>query len=655
MMLRRVFSIRDPFPLWLAVVVSGILAAFSVWKLHTFQHDALDVAIYTQTVFLSASGNWFDLTIHPHSYLGDHMELLLAALVGIYQFIPRIETLLVVQSLALGASVIPFYHIVRTWMPTTWARGLALAYIAYPHLWNIGAFEFHMLAFAPLLILCTVYAYVRSSFGLYVIGVTLLLLLREDMALVGVGLGIVALIDRKRAHWWLTPLVLSIAWFLIATRLTSHFSSYPGYKFWVYYAWLGSSLPEIAWGILSNPFAVILHLLHPTNLLFYAGLLLPLGAVSLLRPKWLLLSMLPLLTLALNSGGAVGAVLFTHHPAILLPGILLSAAAGADRIRTAPPRWLARYLRTDALLIKTLAVCIPLYSVITLTPLLHLIPFREAPYTRITTEVAQHALSAVKPSDRVASTLALLPHVSAREQAYAVHYAFIGHPQYAWDVAYDIPTVDAVLLETSEVLQYPISFSLEEDRKSVRSGFQRLQELTKNLNLTSISDELLVFTREGRIASSDLWSVRSASMRGAGPLDLVSLERARLDAESLSTQPHLDVALTVRANSVVASFVHPVFRFYNASGALLRTTMQPMAHGFFPTTAWSPQTEVTSSYRLTMPDNAVRISVQLATLDGSMGINDLRSSELLNASYQFVTPEFSRNAPELQGEDELGM
>lgn len=653
--LRRFFSTCEFFPMILALLVSGILAGFSIWKFSTFGHDALDVAIYAQTVFLSASGSWFGLTIHPHSYLGDHVELFLVAVVGAYKLVPRVETLLVLQSLALGASVIPFYYIARLWTPRAWARGLALMYVAYPHLWNIGAFEFHMLAFAPLLILCTVYAYVRSSFLFYTLGLLLMLSLREDMALVGVGLAAVALIDRRPARWWLPSFVLSTAWFVTAMRLTSYFSSYPDYKFWVYYQWLGSSLSEIAWNVLSNPFAVILHLLHPTNLLFYAGLLLPLAAISLLRPKWLLLSALPLLTLTLNSGGAVAAVLFTHHPAILLPGILLSAASSVHYVRTSPPLWLARFLYTDRLLIKALAVCIPLYSLITLTPLVHLVPFRDAPSTRINAASAERALERIAPSDRVAATLALLPHVSTREHAYSVHYAFIGHPQYAWDVAYDVPKVDAVLLETSEVLEYPISFSLDEDRANVRSGFTRLQQLTAELKLSALSDELLVFTREGRMTSSDLWSVQTATTQGATPLELVSLESAHLDVDTLSNNASIDVALTVRANSVISTFAHPVFRFYDASNTLLRTTTLPMAYGFFPTTAWSAQTEVTSSYRLTTPESTARVSIQLATLDGSIGINDLRSGELLGASYQFVTPELSRNISELSIADDSGL
>lgn len=62
------------------VIFVVIFTLIGAWKLWSFSYNGLDLAIYRQVAENSIHGKWFAFTIHPHSYLGDHMELLFLAL-----------------------------------------------------------------------------------------------------------------------------------------------------------------------------------------------------------------------------------------------------------------------------------------------------------------------------------------------------------------------------------------------------------------------------------------------------------------------------------------------------------------------------------------------------------------------------------------------
>lgn len=629
----------DFFPIVLALLFAVLMSAFSLWKFYTFQHDALDLAIFLQTISESANGNWFGLTIHPHSYLGDHVALLLVIPIALFKLIPQAETLLVLQALVLGLSVLPFYAIAKTALNKKWARIFSLVYIAYPSIWNIAAFEFHAFAFAPLLILLAALAYQKSAYAWYVLAVLFMLALREDMTLVVFGFSAVALLDRRAIRWWLPIMALAIAWFGLTTELTQLFSSYDQYKFFVYYQWLGSTAQEIVWNAVTNPLDLVLHLLHPTNLLFYAALFLPLALVPLVRPKWLLICVLPILALVLNSGGAIAAVLFTHHTAIIAPGILLATIFGMKQLLDSPPTWFARLQKTDGLLLKALGVCIPVYAFITLTPLMHFVPFRDVPYSRVDQELAEGAITLVHEGDRVASTFVFLPHVADRAQVHSLHYGFIGHMQYAFDSHYAIEDADTVLIDTDEILNYPIYFFQSEDQRNVLSGHERLQSTVSELRLTALTNNVLAFSRNGSARVEELWGITPTNNTGPMQFEISSFAFGAINAKSLTTRQTLDVQLTTNHHEQSDEFVHPLFRFHDASGDVISGTLLPMAYGFYPTPAWAPQTRVTTRYRLIVPPNAAKLSVQLTSIDGTMGINDVRSGELLKRELQYYSPE----------------
>ena len=169
--------------LWVALILFVSLSfAGQFAKYQAFRYNGLDLAIYTQVFDESAHGRLFNFSIHPHSYLGDHVELLIIGLLPFYWLLQSPLTLLFLQTLALSLGAWPLYLFCRRRLNGRWSLGVALAYLFSPFIWNINFYEFHLLPFAIPLLLLAVLAYDRRRFNAFSLWIVLALLVREDVA-----------------------------------------------------------------------------------------------------------------------------------------------------------------------------------------------------------------------------------------------------------------------------------------------------------------------------------------------------------------------------------------------------------------------------------------------------------------------------------------
>src|SRR3989338_9602525 len=88
-----------------------LMVAF--WKYGLFLYNALDLAIYSQVFWNTSYGRWFEMSIHPQSYIGDHFEPLILLLTPIYSLWRDPRMLLILQTLAIQLAVIPIYLLAR--------------------------------------------------------------------------------------------------------------------------------------------------------------------------------------------------------------------------------------------------------------------------------------------------------------------------------------------------------------------------------------------------------------------------------------------------------------------------------------------------------------------------------------------------------------
>ena len=87
-----------------------------LFKYFTFSYNGLDLAIFNQVFYNSSLGHFFNFTIHPTSYLGDHFELIIFFLVPFYSVVKSPLTLLVMQIFFLALTIIPIYLISKKYL-----------------------------------------------------------------------------------------------------------------------------------------------------------------------------------------------------------------------------------------------------------------------------------------------------------------------------------------------------------------------------------------------------------------------------------------------------------------------------------------------------------------------------------------------------------
>ena len=299
------------------LIIVYLVFAFSIclFKYQTFKYNALDLAIFNQVFYNSSLGNLFNFTIHPTSYLGDHFTPIILLLLPFYALFKSPITLLFLQSLFLALAAIPLYLIAKKHLNPWQTLIVIIIYLFNPVLLNLNLFEFHLLALVPFFIFWTFYFYQNNQFKPFLALAILSLLIREDISFIIFMFGFVAILDKKKLKWILTPAILGVLYFFTALKIVAHYSAAQTYKFLVYYQWLGETPKEIFINFFLKPYLVLEHIFTLANLELILGFFLVFLFIPLYRPKYLMLALGMFMQIIL--GFASGElILRTHYGSI---------------------------------------------------------------------------------------------------------------------------------------------------------------------------------------------------------------------------------------------------------------------------------------------------------------------------------------------------
>jgi uncharacterized membrane protein len=216
-----------------------------------------------------------------------HFDPILVLLSPLYLLYPRAEFLLVLQSVWLGAGVVPVYLIARERLASR-AAGVALAamYAAYPALHGANMYEFHSLTLITPVALWMLYFLETGRHRAYWLLLLPTLLVREDIAILMCFVGGYAILSR-RPGWarlgWIT-IAVSTIYFAIVKRffMTStdiFMSGKDSYSFAYYYDDLipnHNSVAGLLVSLLTNPVFVLKTMLGEQKILYVLTLFVPL-------------------------------------------------------------------------------------------------------------------------------------------------------------------------------------------------------------------------------------------------------------------------------------------------------------------------------------------------------------------------------------------
>ncbi|GLZ15099.1 hypothetical protein Acsp04_53340 [Actinomadura sp. NBRC 104425] len=359
---------------------AAVYAAFSLLRLRTFRAGTYDLVIFDQAVrSYSEFGAPVAMVKGVHngfgpdfSILGDHFSPILALLAPLYRIHDGPGTLLVAQAVLFAAAITPIWRYARRRLGT---RAAYCAAGAYALSWPVAealAFDFHEVAFVPLLSALAVERHDAGRRGQALLAAAALLLVKEDMGLLLAGFGLYLLTrhGERRLGAGLVAAGAVATW--AASRVLIPAFGGDGDYYWAYGS-LGDDLPQAVWHVLTRPWDAVITLVTPVTKPWTTALLvLPLLLLPLRSP--ITLTVVPLLAERMLAGS------FPnwwkpeyHYNAFLIAVLVIAAVDGAARLRSPhdrlaalwervrPDRWPVHPPVAGALLVAA-AVTVPFFA-----------------------------------------------------------------------------------------------------------------------------------------------------------------------------------------------------------------------------------------------------------------------------------------------------
>lgn len=420
-------------PRWLEPGLIGLVgctalldAAASIIRQDNY-YTGYDLALFDQIVWRYSHFASPYSSIKGESLLGDHFHPLVAVLAPLYWIWSDPRMLLIAQALLVAASIIPVFLFARDRLGRAGAYLLAVAYAAF---WGIQVgvqFEFHEVAFAPLLISLAILLADRQRWRWFWLSIGLLLLVKEDLSLLVVAFGIwrLTLGDWRRA---LVLVAVGAGWFELTTQvLIPHFASSGRYGFWSY-TQLGPTAPSALWTAIRSPWKVLSVALSPSQKLHTLAALF--GAfVFLSLGSRLVILTVPLLGERFLSTNPVLWSTHDHYSLPIAPVLAMAAAAGlanlAGALAPAGRRRIVLGLASLSLLINVLIT-----EAVTRDSSPATLTSRGFYHPPAWAAGARAALAQVPAGASLATVATVLPHASHRNVLAVIDPASIGVGQY---------------------------------------------------------------------------------------------------------------------------------------------------------------------------------------------------------------------------------
>jgi uncharacterized membrane protein len=200
----RVQSLAPHLPIILLMLAYTIyFSGLSIDIYRGYGSPGFDMGIFDQGIWLLSRFKAPFVTIMGRNLFGDHTSFILLLLVPVYWIYPHATVLLVIQSALLALGALPVYLLARHRLHNNaLATVLAGAFLLHPALQWGNLEQFHPEAFLVPLIGLAIYAAVTWKPWLLILSVGLCLLVKEDVVLFVVPLGLWVAFRRNKAFGW---------------------------------------------------------------------------------------------------------------------------------------------------------------------------------------------------------------------------------------------------------------------------------------------------------------------------------------------------------------------------------------------------------------------------------------------------------------------
>jgi len=313
-------------------------SALAVLRHESYHSFRFDLGLFDQAFWNTTQGRPFESTMSqalavPHSLLGDHLSPLLLVLVPFYYVFPHPETLLVIQTFALALGAWPVYLVARLKLPAGYALMWVAVYFLFVPLAYINLYDFHEVALSVAPLGFALYFLEKGRRSWFLLSLLVTFLIKEEMALIGAGFGLYALIGKRDWKLGLGVLVGSLLAFAAAIQLAIPYfaegRTYPYIK--LRYAEVGGSPTGVVITMLTNPLRIVRALLELKKIYFAIAIFGPVLGLSA-AAGWASLVLLPTLGYLLLSNYEPQYSFTTQYSAPLIPLVIGTSILALARL-----------------------------------------------------------------------------------------------------------------------------------------------------------------------------------------------------------------------------------------------------------------------------------------------------------------------------------
>lgn len=611
-----------PRAVWVVMAVYAVgMVAVSLAQYHWFIYSGYDLGIFDQVVWNTSQGRLFEYSFNSYSYLVDHREWLLLPLSVLYWVAPHALTLLVVQTVVLVSGVVPLVLIAQKVLGASGRRGalvlvfVAVAYVLNPSVQAMNLFEFHVLPFVLPLSLWLWWLLLQHRWRWVWVVFVVLLLVREDVALMTAGLGLLLVVfpsvimtARARVAGAVMT-VASLMWFGLMVWVGTFFSPEGSSKFFTFYDWAGGSPLEGVSYILMHPLQTVGVLFGYDHLIVVLFLFVGVGLLPVLRLRLLLPAAGPLLLYLLIDQQMLSSVINSHYAAVVLPWFFIAGVEGYAR--------LAKKRVVGAAALGGVVFTIIVAQWLSIGPqwtVIHRFALQQ--HRDLNVYSMYSGDSVAETGQSVMLSERLYTRSAHRQALYPTLHVFTGKQHFSAADYKPPDRVDAVVLEQESVLRYGINLPFT-DRSQAHERLRLILD-QNGLVATAANEELVAFY--------------PAAERGGQTVPLVSPGVVLAFAEDISVNGDLrllswehtlegELRLHFRKEegSVLDDDQHLQVIWRDENGRLIKEKLFALGYGLYPTHSWEQGSEHVVHVYLRHPLTAASVELRFGPLIKQFG------------------------------------
>ncbi|MGL5260360.1 MAG: DUF2079 domain-containing protein [Lachnospiraceae bacterium] len=303
-------TITDDMVKWiyifLFVGISCFIGITTITRYEAYLSYSMDLGIFAQMYeYMKETGVQY--TTVERNYLLSHFQVHISPiyylLLPLYLLVPHIYLLEVSQAILVGASLVPLFFLLKHYRFSNKKMvAIGICYACYAPLLGSCFYNFHENCFIPLLFMCLLLAVETKNNKLFIISFLLSLMIKEDIAVVLIFVGLFFLLSKKDVKRGSVLVVFSLLYFIGAIFiLQTYGQGLLGYMENMYFTENGGMVEVIKAALLNPGYTIrqvvdteekigyILLLIIPLNI----GLLTKKYETYLLILPWILLNLIP--------------------------------------------------------------------------------------------------------------------------------------------------------------------------------------------------------------------------------------------------------------------------------------------------------------------------------------------------------------------------